>query len=55
MLLKTTLIILAVFIVIFCVIAGIDIYKSISKKEGTTKYNKKISASAYLMLSPAVI
>ena len=55
MLIKTTLIILAVFIVIFGVVAGIDIYKSHKKKGGLPKFNKKISISAYLMLAPAVI
>lgn len=55
MLLKTTLIILAVFIIVFCVIAGMDIYKSIKKKDGTAKFNKKVSISAFLMLVPAVI
>ena len=55
MLIKTTLIILSVFVVIFGVIAGIDIYKSVSKKNGTTKFNKKVSLSAYFMLTPAVI
>lgn len=55
MLLRTTLIILAVFVLIFGVIAGIDIYKSKSKKVGTLKYNKKIAASAYFMMTPAVV
>lgn len=56
MLLKTTLIILVVFILIFLAIAGFDIYKS---KKATAsyhiKYNKKLCASAYLMLLPAVV
>ena len=55
MLLKTTLIILAVFIIILGVTAGIDICKSISKKDVTAKYNNKVSLSAYLMLSPAAV
>ena len=49
MLIKTTLIILAVFIVIFGVIAGIDIYKSKQKTGYVEKFNKKVSISAYLM------
>ena len=55
MLLKTTLIILAIFVVIFGVIAGIDIYKSKQKTGFVQKFNKKVSISAYLMLTPAVI
>ena len=55
MLIKTTLIILAVFVVIFGVIAGIDIYKSKQKSGYVEKFNKKVSISAYLMLTPAVI
>ena len=55
MLLRTTLIILAVFIVIFGVIAGIDIYKTKKKTGYVPKYNKKSSISAYLLLTPAVI
>jgi fructooligosaccharide transport system permease protein len=55
MLLKTTFIILAVFVVMFLVIAGIDIYKSKKKLTYEPKYNKAHSISAYLMLLPAVI
>ncbi len=55
MLLRTTLIILAVFIVIFGVIAGIDIYKTKKNTGYVPKYNKKSSISAYLLLTPAVI
>ncbi len=55
MLVRTTLIILVVFAVIFGVIAGIDIYKSKQKSSHLPKFNKKSSLSAYLMLLPAVI
>ena len=55
MLLKTTLIILAVFVLIFGTIAGIDIYRAKKGKERFIRYNKKLSLSAYLMLLPAVI
>ena len=54
MLLNTTLIILAVFVIIFLTIAGIDIYKSKTSKKNQIRYNKKLSISAYLMLLPAV-
>jgi fructooligosaccharide transport system permease protein len=55
MLLNTTLIILAVFVIIFLTIAGIDIYKSKTSKKNQIRYNKKLSISAYLMLLPAVV
>lgn len=54
MLLKTTLIILAAFVLIFGIIAGIDIYRSKTRKT-RIRYNKKLSISAYLMLIPASI
>lgn len=55
MLLRTTLIILVIFVIIFGVIAGIDIYKSKQNSNHLPKFNKKTSISAYLMLLPAVI
>lgn len=54
MLLRTTLIILAVFVLIFVIIAGIDIYR-VKTKKSHIKYNKKLSLSAYVMLLPAVV
>lgn len=48
----TTLIILLVFVVIFALIAGIDIYRS---KKDNVKYHKKSCLTAYLMLLPASI
>ncbi len=55
MLASTTLIILAVFVLIFGVIAGIDIFKSKKTKGNSQKFNKKASISAYLLLLPACV
>ena len=48
--LMTTLIVLLVFVIIFAVIAGIDIYKSKKRKE---QYRKSSIITSFLMLLPA--